>query len=134
MACPDIPFSHGDYVLYQGPDVALQGIGGHVIGHDCKGRVAVMFDGKDYPLNIYPKELRTALAHPARTAARTAPTPCLRCIRWRAKLLRLLGEGSETHRQIYNGWQQFPLAMKHALAVGFGVGCVLIAGIHLIID
>lgn len=38
------------------------------------------------------------------------------------RLRRFFGVGSETHRQVYNAWKEYPLAMKHACMIMFCVG------------
>lgn len=43
----------------------------------------------------------------------------------RQKLLRLIGVGSETHRQTYYAWRSFPKAIVNTSLVFFNLGFAL---------
>jgi hypothetical protein len=48
------------------------------------------------------------------------------------RLLKLLGEGGETHRQIYYGVRFYPRAILHTACVSFGLGALVMFGAMLL--
>lgn len=48
--------------------------------------------------------------------------------------MKIPGEGSELHRQIYSAWRHYPLAVKHTAWLAFNIGLMIGVGLHLLLS